>query len=47
MKKIGMENHLFDEDIIFFWNGEKLNKNDTREISHPYYKIGNNTHITV
>ena len=47
MKKIGMENHLFDEDIIFIRNAEKIDKNDTVEISYPAYKIGNNSHITV
>ena len=47
MKKIGMENHLFDDDIIFIMNGEKINKTDTTEISHPACKIGNNLNIIV
>ena len=47
MKKIGLENHLFDDDIVFLYNAKKIDKNDTREISHPPYNIINNSHITV
>ena len=47
MKKIGLENHLFDDDIVFLHNAKKIDKNDTREISHPPYNIINNSHITV
>ena len=38
MKKIGLENHLFDDDITFLYNAAKIDKNDTREISHPAIK---------
>ena len=47
MKKIGLENHLFDDDIVFLYNAKKIDKNDTREISHSPYNIINNSHITV
>ena len=47
MKKIGLENHLFDDDITFIHNAVKIDKNDTREISHPAINIGNNSYITV
>ena len=47
MKKIGLENHLFDDDIAFLYNAKKIDKNDTREISHSPYNIINNSHITV
>ena len=47
MKKIGLENHLFDDDITFLYNAAKIDKNDTREISHPAYNIGNNSLIFV
>ena len=47
MKKIGLENHLFDDDIAFLYNAKKIDKNDTREISHPPYKMFNNRYITV
>ena len=47
MKKIGLENHLFDDDITFLYNAAKIDKNDTREISHPAINIGNNSSIFV
>ena len=47
MKKIGLENHLFDDDITFIYNAVKIDKNDTREISHPAINIGNNSFIFV
>ena len=47
MKKIGLENHLFDDDISFLYNAKKIDKNDTREISHPAINIGNNSFIFV
>ena len=47
MIRINMENILYDQDLIFCFNGEKLDKNDTREISHPNINIGNNSLIVV
>ncbi len=47
MRKIGLEDHLFDEDIIFVRNAESIDKNDTRRISHPAYRLANNSGITV
>ena len=47
MRKIGMEDHLFDEDIFFVRNAVKIDKNDTRRISHPAYSLANNSEIIV
>ena len=44
MRKIGMEDHLFDEDIYFVRNAVKIDKNDTRRIS---YSLADNSKITV
>ena len=47
MKKIGKENLFLDDDITFLYNAAKIDKNDTREISHPAINIGNNSSIFV
>ena len=35
MIRMGVENKLFDEDIVFIHNGKRIDKHDTREINHP------------
>ena len=47
MIRIGLENQLFDNHIIFLHNSSMLNKNDTREINHPQIDIKNNSTIVV
>ena len=45
--RINRENILFDENLIFIYNAYKLDKNDTREISHPDINIRNGSIILV
>ena len=47
MMRINKENILFDKDLIFICNAQKLDKNDASEISHPNINIGNNSGIIV
>ena len=47
MIRIGLENKLFDENIIFMHNASKINKNDTREINHPQIRMNDNSNIIV
>ena len=45
--RINRENILFDNNLIFIYNAYKLDKNDTREISHPDINIRNGSIILV
>ena len=35
MIRMGVENKLFDEDIVFIHNAKRIDKHDTKEINHP------------
>ena len=47
MMRLNKENLLFDKNIIFICNLKVLDKNDTREISHPDINIRNGSLIVV
>ena len=47
MTRINKENLLFDKNIIFICNAKVLDKNDTREISHPDINIHDGSRIVV
>ena len=47
MTRINKENLLFDKNIIFICDAKVLDKNDTREISHPDINIRNGSLIVV
>ena len=47
MTRINKENLLFDKNIIFICNAKVLDKNDTRETSHPDINIRNGSLIVV
>ena len=47
MTRINKENLLFDKNIIFIYDAKVLDKNDTREISHPDINIRNGSIIVV
>ena len=47
MMRLNKENLLFDKNIIFICDAKVLDKNDTREISHPDINIRNGSIILV
>ena len=47
MTRINKENLLFDKNIIFICDAKVLDKNDTREISHPDINIHDGSLIVV
>ena len=47
MTRINKENLLFDKNIIFICDAKVLDKNDTREISHPDINIHDGSRIVV
>ena len=47
MMRLNRENLLFDKNIIFICDAKVLDKNDTREISHPDINIHDGSRIVV